>query len=433
MKSLELNDILATLTYPLSGEIELAGQKVLVKRNGDKVEVTDRDGEVVSEAKTALFHFPLGSMEDGVSYPGTLSAIAGNAHYTPLNLNVILSAHDNQRFFPKLEDRFESYGDLFETITNAVNEGVLVTGFVHGNDHIPFDHKDSAQHEIGTVERIRSHLLPSGDLCTNITYITLDGFTRNVSLPANVDIPLESVIININGNILSDEVRLVEPRLDCPACQHTMKQTEAGVACVNHDCQPTLDAFLDTVSKQAKVDRDHLLNCYSQGIRFTLTNNESDDPCVKEACNIYRTVVDVLGVNILRTLLNTRHGFDLVNVPDIAKLAVIEKHLIMPHLVSYNDPYVCDWDQLRITPYLEHPTILVVGSFNGMSDNLVNLNIRTLGFKQVEDSSKAMFVLVGSRKEEDEYLAYLDSQSNAYLFETDGDFVKFISFIHEGF
>lgn len=309
---------------------------------------------------------------------------------------------------------------LIKALSNIIANGIYLSE-IHINDKV-FD-VSRTRIKVGEGTASTPLVTPSGivrntvKLCDNYINGNVHVIRKNMKAPHYMqDMILFNDFLLTNESPITDEVIQY-----CPACESTLVEVDGEYNCIESDCSPFLETFLNSISRQSGIEVNTLINQYKREEKFSYSCNSTIEEQAREEIPIdpIRTYYDVLGLKGLKGILE--RFFGLYNDQlYCSKAAAIDemfyKHITFGNSEKQDNPR----SVVYYPPYNLKPKVMVLGKFDGLSEQTLELKLASMGIGLTSVAQEADFCIAGEISTDDEFYHYVKEVSNVLIIQTDG-------------
>ena len=205
---------------------------------------------------------------------------------------------------------------------------------------------------------------------------------------------------------------------DCPACGGPLVETEIGkVRCINDECPSVLQAILEAISDQTRLDITTIMNASMAGEKVTYSG-----------CDVDTMEFQTFGVDMFKLLM------DVVG-PD--KLADVIMYLYPPKNVKVNDAHIHylvdtfykfistkeqnDGVKAFFKPLKSKPKVMLLGYIPDEVEFALSLGLSKIGIEQTAVVEDVSFIIQGDLLDKDnidaEFMGFIKDATNVYSYK----------------
>lgn len=309
---------------------------------------------------------------------------------------------------------------LIKSLTNIIDNGLYLSE-IHIND------------KVFNVSGMR---VKAGEGTTATPLVTSSGIVRNTVKLVNNHIGGSIHVIRknmkaphyIQDMILFDDFLLTSesPIEDhtlqfCPACESVLIEVDGEYNCSEKDCSPFLESFLNSISRQSGIPINTLVDQYKRGDKFYYSCDSTIEEQAREEIPVdpIRTYYDILGMKGLRGILERFFGLyndQLYCSKAVAIDEMFYKHITFGNAEKRDNPR----SVVYYPPYNLKPKVMVLGKFDGLSEQTLELKLASMGIGLTSVAQEADFCIAGAIGTDDEFYHYIKDVSNVLIIQTDG-------------
>ncbi len=309
---------------------------------------------------------------------------------------------------------------LIKSLTNIIDNGLYLSE-IHIND------------KVFNVSGMR---IKAGEGTTAIPLVAPSGIVRNtVKLTNNyIDGSVHVIRKNMKAPhymqdmilfddfLLTNENPIEDHALQfCPACESVLIEVDGEYNCPEKDCSPFLESFLNSISRQSGIPINTLVDQYKRGDKFYYSCDSTIEEQAREEVPVdpIRTYYDILGMKGLRGILERFFGLyndQLYCSKAVAIDEMFYKHITFGNAEKRDNPR----SVVYYPPYNLKPKVMVLGKFDGLSEQTLELKLASMGIGRTSVAQEADFCIAGEIGVDDEFYHYVKEVSNVLIIQTDG-------------
>lgn len=310
---------------------------------------------------------------------------------------------------------------LIKALTNIIENGIFLSE-IHINDK---------------VFNVSGMLVKVGTGTASVPLVTPGGIVRNTVvlnngyynsnnahvIRKNMKAPhYEQDMILFDDFLLTDESPITNESIDsCPACAGQLIVMDGEYRCTESDCSPFLEAFLNSISRQSGIPINTLVSQYKRGDKFYYSCDSTIEEQAREEIPVdpIRTYYDILGMKGLRGILERFFGLyndQLYCSKAVAIDEMFYKHITFGNAEKRDNPR----SVVYYPPFNLKPKVMVLGTFDGLSEQTLELKLASMGIGLTSVAQEADFCIAGEIGVGDEFYNYVKEVSNILIIQTDG-------------
>lgn len=309
---------------------------------------------------------------------------------------------------------------LIKSLTNIIDNGLYLSE-IHIND------------KVFNVSGMR---VKAGEGTTATPLVTSSGIVRNTVKLVNNHIGGSIHVIRKNMKaphymqdmilfddfLLTSESPIEDHTLQfCPACESVLIEVDGEYNCSEKDCSPFLESFLNSISRQSGIPINTLVDQYKRGDKFYYSCDSTIEEQAREEIPVdpIRTYYDILGMKGLRGILERFFGLyndQLYCSKAVAIDEMFYKHITFGNAEKRDNPR----SVVYYPPYNLKPKVMVLGKFDGLSEQTLELKLASMGIGLTSVAQEADFCIAGAIGTDDEFYHYIKDVSNVLIIQTDG-------------
>lgn len=309
---------------------------------------------------------------------------------------------------------------LIKSLTNIIDNGLYLSE-IHIN---------------GKVFNVSGMRVKAGEGTTATPLVASSGIVRNTVKLVNNHIGGSVHVIRKNMKaphymqdmilfddfLLTNESPIEDNTLQfCPACESVLIEVDGEYNCPEKDCSPFLESFLNSISRQSGIPINTLVDQYKRGDKFYYSCDSTIEEQVREEIPVdpIRTYYDILGMKGLRGILERFFGLyndQLYCSKAVAIDEMFYKHITFANAEKRDNPR----SVVYYPPYNLKPKVMVLGTFDGLSEQTLELKLASMGIGLTSVAQEADFCIAGEIGVDDEFYHYVKEVSNVLIIQTDG-------------
>ena len=309
---------------------------------------------------------------------------------------------------------------LIKSLTNIIDNGLYLSE-IHIND------------KVFNVSGMR---VKAGEGTTATPLVASSGIVRNTVKLVNNHIGGSIHVIRKNMKaphymqdmilfddfLLTSESPIEDHTLQfCPACESVLIEVDGEYNCPEKDCSPFLESFLNSISRQSGIPINTLVDQYKRGDKFYYSCDSTIEEQAREEIPVdpIRTYYDILGMKGLRGILERFFGLyndQLYCSKAVAIDEMFYKHITFGNAEKRDNPR----SVVYYPPYNLKPKVMVLGKFDGLSEQTLELKLASMGIDLTSVAQEADFCIAGDMDVGDEFYHYVKEVSNVLIIQTDG-------------
>ena len=232
-------------------------------------------------------------------------------------------------------------------------------------------------------------------------------------------------MILIGDFLLTAERPVVLHPLDnCPVCSSPLVEMNNEWNCTSSDCQPFLEVFLNSIARQTGISVATLTDQYKREEKFHYGCLGTIEEQAREEIpvDMVRTYHDILQKEGFHAILERffgRHSHQWL----CSKASAIDEMFFKN--LTYGDATMLEVDPIRPVVYYpprnKKPKILLIGGFDGLSEQTLELKFNEIGIGTTAVVQEADMVIAGRINTDEDFYHYIKEVSNILIIETAGD------------
>ena len=309
---------------------------------------------------------------------------------------------------------------LIKSLTNIIDNGLYLSE-IHIN---------------GKVFNVSGMRVKAGEGTTATPLVASSGIVRNTVKLVNNRIGGSIHVIRKNMKaphymqdmilfddfLLTSESPIEDHTLQfCPACESVLIEVDGEYNCSEKDCSPFLESFLNSISRQSGIPINTLVDQYKRGDKFYYSCDSTIEEQAREEVPVdpIRTYYDILGMKGLRGILERFFGLyndQLYCSKAVAIDEMFYKHITFGNAEKRDNPR----SVVYYPPYNLKPKVMVLGKFDGLSEQTLELKLASMGIGRTSVAQEADFCIAGEIGVDDGFYHYVKEVSNVLIIQTDG-------------
>ena len=309
---------------------------------------------------------------------------------------------------------------LIKALTNIIESGIYLAE-IHINDKV-FD-VSGMRVKAGEGTMATPLVMPSG-IVRNTVKLVNNYIGGNVHvIRKNMKAPhyMQDMIL-FDDFLLTNENPIEDHALQfCPACESVLIEVDGEYNCPEKDCSPFLESFLNSISRQSGIPINTLVDQYKRGDKFYYSCDSTIEEQAREEVPVdpIRTYYDILGMKGLRGILERFFGLyndQLYCSKAVAIDEMFYKHITFGNAEKRDNPR----SVVYYPPYNLKPKVMVLGKFDGLSEQTLELKLASMGIGRTSVAQEADFCIAGEIGVDDGFYHYVKEVSNVLIIQTDG-------------
>ena len=408
------------------------GREVTVTKKGDTITMSRSwfDGEKSIPTDNVSF----GKLTEGVT-KGYLTILTNEfvrinqrsceqsltVYSSPKNvINSFLSGRlANLTFLPQYTTHPKNIYEIIQHIHDAIEAGVYIDQIMI--DGLEYDVSKSSVRSV-LVSNHNLTITPQGAILRTVVgseypekYSNTFTYTDNIKVANN-----QTRAITIDGEVvLLADYTFADAIEECPCCASPVSYKDEVAFCVNIECSPMMEAFINSVSKQTGIPTSVLIDQHNLGRKFSYKPiNDDNHELLVETYDKRDSKID-----ILRIFMDVFGEFSLMSVLDFLyprKELVVDT--IMQSLLDMTKEKLrgIEWiNDYKRSSDVDCIPVLLTGDFGNIGDYSISLMLANAGLFTTIHPHEALFAIHGGGSTE--FLEFIQETTNMYILDVSSD------------
>ena len=310
---------------------------------------------------------------------------------------------------------------LIKALANIIDNGIYLSE-IHVNDKV--FNVSGMRVKAGEGTSATPLVAPSGIVRNTVKMVInyLDGNFHVIRKNMKAPYYLQDMIL-FNDFLLTSDSPITDAAIErCPACESALVEVDGEYNCTERDCSPFLEAFLNSISRQSGIAVNTLVDQYKREEKFHYSCDSTIEEQVREEVPVdpIHTYYDVLGLRGLKGILERFFGLydDQLYCSKAGAIdEMFYKHITFANSEIKDNPR----SVVYIPPTNSRPKVIILGTFDGLSEQTLELKLVSIGIGLTKVAQEADFCIAGDIKSgDDEFYNYVKEVSNILIIQTEG-------------
>ena len=310
---------------------------------------------------------------------------------------------------------------LIKALAYIIDNGIYLSE-IHVNDKV--FNVSGMRVKAGEGTSATPLVTPSGIVRNTVKMVInyLDGNFHVIRKNMKAPYYLQDMIL-FNDFLLTSDSPITDAAIErCPACESALVEVDGEYNCTERDCSPFLEAFLNSISRQSGIAVNTLVDQYKREEKFHYSCDSTIEEQVREEVPVdpIHTYYDVLGLKGLKGILERFFGLydDQLYCSKAGAIdEMFYKHITFANSEIKDNPR----SVVYIPPTNSRPKVIILGTFDGLSEQTLELKLASMGIGLTNVAQEADFCIAGDIKSgDDEFYNYVKEVSNILIIQTDG-------------